>query len=55
MGPKTAQAEMVNIVKIYIKRPGGSRTLAGDMLARFERVIHVTQFINRTNRNSGYT
>ena len=32
------------IDKVYIKGPCGSKTLAGVLIARFNRVIHVTHF-----------
>ena len=39
---------MMTIDKVYIDGPYGSKTLNGVLLARFERVSHVTHFYNDT-------
>ena len=53
--PCNKRMQYVNTIdKVYIDGPCGSKTLAGVLLARFERVSHVTYFKKWTNRNSAY-
>ena len=47
--------KIVILDKVYIHGPCGSKTLAGVLLARFEKVSHVTYLRNRTNMSSAYT
>ena len=44
-------SSQIFIVKVYIDGPCHSKTLAGVLLSRFERVSHVT-FENRSKRNN---
>ena len=48
------QLKVNNIDKVYIDGLCGSKTLAGGLLACFERVSHVTHILNRINKNSTY-